>query len=240
MNRSTRFWLSILLGCWILTGLAGCKSDERKQPADKMPRPVSVFLLQESDPASLERVAGSVASWKTEEISFEVAGRVQYVIEPGVDVQGHVYDARNELVSEGTPLARLDDTRYKLNVNSIKAQIETTRQQREAALIEVESVIPAQERAAKAEEGVSKAELDRRVALLQRNAIAREEYERALAYTRRITVDELHERYEKASIPLGRSGKLSEVANLVCFLASDRGGYIHGTVVNVSGGKTRA
>ncbi len=42
------------------------------------------------------------------------------------------------------------------------------------------------------------------------------------------------------SIPLGRSGKLTEVASTVCFLASDRAGYIHGTVVNVSGGKTRA
>jgi sorbitol-6-phosphate 2-dehydrogenase len=46
--------------------------------------------------------------------------------------------------------------------------------------------------------------------------------------------------YSEKSIPLQRSGKLSEVANTVCFLASERGGYIHGTVVNVSGGKSRA
>ena len=76
--------------------------------------------------------------------------------------------------------------------------------------------------------------------ILEATALRSDEYERALAYTRGITVEKLREKYKEAAIPLGRSGKLSEVANTVCFLASDRGGYVHGTVINVSGGKTRA
>lgn len=76
--------------------------------------------------------------------------------------------------------------------------------------------------------------------ILEATALRCEEYERALAYTRGITVKELREKYKKAAIPLGRSGKLCEVANTVCFLASDRSAYIHGTVINISGGKTRA
>ena len=65
-------------------------------------------------------------------------------------------------------------------------------------------------------------------------------YESALAYTRGITVEQLREGYSKVStIPLQRSGKLSEVANTVAFLASDRAGYIHGVTINVAGGKTR-
>ncbi|MHC4229562.1 MAG: sorbitol-6-phosphate dehydrogenase subunit [Planctomycetota bacterium] len=76
--------------------------------------------------------------------------------------------------------------------------------------------------------------------ILEATALRSEEYERALAYTRGITIEQLREKYKKAAIPLGRSGKLSEVAGTVCFLASDRGGYIHGTVINVSGGKSRA
>ncbi|MHC4580811.1 MAG: sorbitol-6-phosphate dehydrogenase subunit [Planctomycetota bacterium] len=76
--------------------------------------------------------------------------------------------------------------------------------------------------------------------ILEATALRSDEYERALAYTRGITVETLRTKYEQASIPLGRSGKLSEVADTVCFLASDRAGYIHGTVVNVSGGKSRA
>lgn len=65
-------------------------------------------------------------------------------------------------------------------------------------------------------------------------------YETALAYTRGITVDELRAGYAKTSTtPLGRSGKLSEVANTVAFLCSQRASYIHGVTINVAGGKTR-
>lgn len=65
-------------------------------------------------------------------------------------------------------------------------------------------------------------------------------YETALAYTRSITVDQLRAGYAKTStIPLGRAGKLSEVANAVAFLASERSGYIHGVTFNVAGGKSR-
>ncbi|MBN1804295.1 MAG: SDR family NAD(P)-dependent oxidoreductase [Sedimentisphaerales bacterium] len=76
--------------------------------------------------------------------------------------------------------------------------------------------------------------------IVEVTALRSEEYERALSYARGITVKQLREKYEKASIPLGRSGKLSEVADTVCFLSSERAGYIHGTVINVSGGKSRA
>ncbi|MFP4581723.1 MAG: sorbitol-6-phosphate dehydrogenase subunit [Candidatus Sumerlaeia bacterium] len=76
--------------------------------------------------------------------------------------------------------------------------------------------------------------------ILEATALRSEEYERALAYTRGITVDKLREGYKKVSIPLGRAGRLDEVANTICFLASERSSYIHGTTVNVSGGKSRA
>ncbi len=65
-------------------------------------------------------------------------------------------------------------------------------------------------------------------------------YEEALAYTRGITVDDLRKGYESTkTTPLGRSGKLTEVADAVVFLASDRASYIHGVTYNVAGGKTR-
>ncbi len=65
-------------------------------------------------------------------------------------------------------------------------------------------------------------------------------YETALAYTRGITIEQLRAGYSKTgTTPLGRSGKLSEVANLVAFLASERASYIHGVTINVAGGKSR-
>lgn len=65
-------------------------------------------------------------------------------------------------------------------------------------------------------------------------------YEKGLAYTRGITVEQLRASYEKVSIPIGRAGKLEEVANVVAFLISPAASYITGTVVNISGGKSRA
>jgi sorbitol-6-phosphate 2-dehydrogenase len=75
--------------------------------------------------------------------------------------------------------------------------------------------------------------------ILEATELRTPEYERAVAYTRGITVEQFRATYEKVSIPLGRTGRLSEVANLVCFLASDRASYIHGTTLNISGGKSR-
>ena len=76
--------------------------------------------------------------------------------------------------------------------------------------------------------------------ILEATGLRTIEYETALAYTRGITVEELRKGYSKTSTtPLGRSGKLSEVADLVCYLASERGSYIHGVTYNVAGGKTR-
>ncbi|MBF0713733.1 SDR family oxidoreductase [Gemella sp. GH3] len=65
-------------------------------------------------------------------------------------------------------------------------------------------------------------------------------YEEALAYTRNITVDKLREGYTNTkTTPLGRDGKLQEVADLVAYISSDRASYIHGVTYNVAGGKTR-
>ncbi|MGI1691058.1 SDR family oxidoreductase [Thermoanaerobacter uzonensis] len=75
--------------------------------------------------------------------------------------------------------------------------------------------------------------------ILEKTGLRTEAYEEALAYTRGITVDQLRASYEKVSIPLGRVGKLQEVADLVCFLASEKASYIHGVTYNITGGKTR-
>ncbi|MDE0448332.1 MAG: SDR family oxidoreductase [Spirochaetaceae bacterium] len=64
-------------------------------------------------------------------------------------------------------------------------------------------------------------------------------YMAALAKARDTTPAAIERGYASA-IPLGRPGTLAEVANVVLFLASPRASYVTGTVVNVSGGKSRA
>jgi NAD(P)-dependent dehydrogenase (short-subunit alcohol dehydrogenase family) len=39
--------------------------------------------------------------------------------------------------------------------------------------------------------------------------------------------------------PLGRIGKPEEVADLVLFLASNRGAFIHGANISIDGGTTK-
>lgn len=76
--------------------------------------------------------------------------------------------------------------------------------------------------------------------IMEETGLRTQAYEEALAYTRGITVEKLREGYSKAStIPLGRSGKLHEVADLVSYYLSDRSSYITGVTTNVAGGKTR-
>ena len=65
-------------------------------------------------------------------------------------------------------------------------------------------------------------------------------YEEALAYTRHKTVEDVRAGYKsKTTTPMGRSGKLSEVADLVAYYLSDRASYITGVTTNVAGGKSR-
>jgi sorbitol-6-phosphate 2-dehydrogenase len=75
--------------------------------------------------------------------------------------------------------------------------------------------------------------------ILEKTALRSEAYEEALAYCRHMTVEELRSK-DNSAIPLKRSGKLSEVADLVLYLASGRASYVNGTIVNISGGKSRA
>lgn len=76
--------------------------------------------------------------------------------------------------------------------------------------------------------------------ILEATGLRTMQYEAALAYTRGITVEQLRAGYSKTSTtPLGRSGKLTEVADLVGYISSKRASYIHGVTYNVAGGKTR-
>lgn len=50
--------------------------------------------------------------------------------------------------------------------------------------------------------------------------------------------DFLQDMVDARGIPLGRIGETEEFANIACFLASDAGGYITGTAINVDGGRS--
>ncbi|HEB8510268.1 TPA: SDR family oxidoreductase, partial [Klebsiella pneumoniae] len=63
-------------------------------------------------------------------------------------------------------------------------------------------------------------------------------HRKALAYTRGMAEKDIVEDYRQ-KIPLGRPGRLTEIADLVIWLASDKASYITGTTINITGGKSR-
>ncbi|WP_117099196.1 SDR family oxidoreductase, partial [Klebsiella pneumoniae] len=64
------------------------------------------------------------------------------------------------------------------------------------------------------------------------------EHRKARAYTRGMAEKDIVEDYRQ-KIPLGRPGRLTEIADLVIWLASDKASYITGTTINITGGKSR-
>ena len=52
-----------------------------------------------------------------------------------------------------------------------------------------------------------------------------------------VPLDEYYKAHGK-EIPIGRPGEAEEFAALACFLASEQGGYITGTAINVDGGRS--
>ena len=76
--------------------------------------------------------------------------------------------------------------------------------------------------------------------IMEATGLRTPDYEEALAYTRGTTVEAIRAGYKSTSTtPMGRSGKLSEVADLVNYFVSNRASYITGVTTNVAGGKSR-
>lgn len=180
---------------------------QRAENEKKSPRPVSALALQETDPGRFDRYTGTVASWKTDQLGFEVAGRVEFVVEPETDIRGPASDGKGGVLAKGTELARIDPTRYQLNVESSKAAIATAEKQREAAQIELDSVIPAQQEAAQAQWEMAKVEVARNEKMVPQGAasqreldVARAKHDEAAAQLKQLEATREAKRAEVASI----------------------------------------
>ncbi|TWT38908.1 HlyD family secretion protein [Blastopirellula retiformator] len=153
-------------------GVFGCSQQAEVADVRKPPRPVSTMTLTTTRPGVGSEVTGSVVSWKTEQIGFEVPGRVRQVIEPNEQIEGRIVAENGEthLLSEGTPLARLDDERLRIAVGSAKAAVEVSRRQIDAVHVDIEQRIPASIAAAEAEKKLAAIELARTEKLFNKSA----------------------------------------------------------------------
>jgi multidrug efflux pump subunit AcrA (membrane-fusion protein) len=132
-----------------------------------------VITLRESQPSQSLALTGTVGSWKTEQIGFEVSGRVRFVIEPETLV-----DSVRSNGSDAIPLAKLDPERYETAVESANASIVMLERSKTAAEIERDRVLPAQRDAAIAAQELAQSDFDRGKELFDKNALARAEFEK--------------------------------------------------------------
>jgi len=176
-----RLWWAIC--CGLMSVAAGGCAEQGASSAEpaKNPRPVTAFVLQDWDPVESDLVSGTAASWKTEGIGFEVSGRVNFVVEPETDIDGQVYDAQGQQLMAGTELARLDSERYRIRLEGAQAQVDVAKEQKQAAQIEADRVIPAKIRAARARQDQLKNEFDRVKRLYEQKVATKEQYDVAVA-----------------------------------------------------------
>jgi len=172
-----RFCLPLVLAAM----LAGGCGREDEIPVARPPRPVTAVRLHRLDPTQYLRRTGSVASWKQEKVAFEVGGRVEWIVEEGTEVKGRALDETGKLVYGGDVLARIDKSRYALQVNAAQAQLACAKARAEAVRIEGEKVLPQQLKAAQAELTRAEKEFERVKALEKKGASTSTERETAEA-----------------------------------------------------------
>ncbi|MCC9600885.1 HlyD family efflux transporter periplasmic adaptor subunit [Stieleria sp. JC731] len=172
-----------ILGGLILSALAGCMmtgcSKRAPDIPPKAPRPVTVMKLQRVIPEKSFSVSGSVTSWKTEQIGFEVGGRVMWVLEPGKNIDGRTLDADGNVIQEGTPLAAIDPAQYEVAVDSAQASLEAAQLDAQVIAQRISDSIPADIRSSQADLKLAKSDYERMQQLRNSNAASQSEYEDA-------------------------------------------------------------
>ena len=160
--------------------------------AEKKARPVQVKTLSPSPWSKESYVAGTVGSWKTEQIGMEVSGRIEWVVEPNTYIEGRVRTDEDELLVEGTPIARINKERYEIQVKSQKAQVLRAQQAIAAAVVQRDFTLPAQLSAAEAEKKRAQTQYERSKRLLGQRAGSQSEVDRDEA-TRQAAISQIEQ-----------------------------------------------
>ena len=177
--------------------MIGCRGTEDAPTPAQSPRPVKAVLLKARANPATKTVTGSVGSWKTEKIAFEVNGRIKRVIEPNEDIEGKIpslssddkgplgnlitIDIQQFLNITPTPIAEIETERYQLQLKSAEAQLEQSKKAHAAAEIELKQSIPQQVIAAQADQALAVTEFERAERLVKKNAGAQADVDRAKA-----------------------------------------------------------
>ena len=215
--------LIAILSCALLAFMVGC-GGKKEEEAAAPPRPVEVMTLSSQSDFGQKIITGSVGSWKTEQIAFEVNGRIKRVIEPNEDVVGKIpkilgtdgqelplqiaeFDIEKFLKLEPTLIAEVDSERYQLAFESAKLKKTQTEKALEAAQIELKESIPKQVDAAEADKELAQIEYDRAVRLAKDKAGAKADVNRANAKLKTVIA-------QLAQLEAAKRAKQAEISSL--------------------------
>ncbi len=169
--------LQYLVFCGFVSML-GCQKPEMEF-ADKAAQPVTVMTLVKAMPPSSFMASGSVKSWKSEDLGFEVSGRLEWVLEPGLDVDGRIVDPEGNLVQPGTPLAQIETAQYDIAVESAAANVEVAERKKESIEIRLNEALPVEIESAAADLKLAQIEFERMQKLNAQQAASQSEYDQA-------------------------------------------------------------
>ncbi len=85
------------------------------------PRPVKVLELAVIDPVKPLQLTGSVMSWKEQDISFEVSGRLEWIVEMGANLAGR-WEEEGKVHVEGDILAHIEERPFKIKLKAAMAE----------------------------------------------------------------------------------------------------------------------
>jgi RND family efflux transporter MFP subunit len=118
--------------------LGACSPETPTSDAVLKPRPVKVLVLAERDFRRESNLTGLVSLYREERIGFEISGRVLSVLDLGLQVDGPALAEDGQLVRAGDVIAVIGDTRYRLQVETLQARLESEEQNLDVIAAELE------------------------------------------------------------------------------------------------------
>ena len=118
VNRAAALFPFLIVLCLLIS----CGKQEVADTGPN-PRPVKVLELAVTNPVKPLQLTGSVMSWKEQDISFEVSGRVEWIVEMGTNLEGR-WEEEGKVHIAGDVLARIGDRSYKIRLKSAMAENE--------------------------------------------------------------------------------------------------------------------
>lgn len=112
-------------------------------------RPVSALTLHSAAPPRAKTATGVIEPFRESDIGFEVAGRLEYVMDIGNEVKGavlnddgsYILDGSGAPIERGDVIAAIDSTRYQQTVEATQLKVQSSRLNLDSLAIELDQVL---------------------------------------------------------------------------------------------------